>query len=70
MTESIPVVIDAAGPPGTSEPSEERAVHCPCPVCGSGTRHLDRFCRQCGINLGRWETATTGSLYETSTLTP
>ena len=70
MTEPIPIVTEAVRPPESSEPSEERAIHSPCPVCGFGTRHCDQFCRQCGINLGRWKTATTGLLYETSTITP
>ena len=54
MTESISIVTDAAEPPRTAPPQEEQAVHSPCPVCGFSARQLDRFCRQCGINLEQW----------------
>jgi len=69
MTELIPMVTDAASPPGTAQLQAEQAIHSPCPVCGFGARQLDRFCRQCGINFEQWESMTTGSLDATSTIT-
>lgn len=70
MTELIPMVTEAAAPPGTAQLQAEQAIHSPCPVCGFGARQLDRFCRQCGINLEQWQNAITGSLYATSPIPP
>lgn len=64
------MVTDAAGQPRTAPPQEEQAENSPCPVCGFGSRRLDRFCRQCGANLEHRQNATTCSLYATSTITP
>ena len=64
MSESTPIVTDAAGPPRTgSNPGQgDGATRSPCPICGFGVRQHDRFCRHCGLNLERWQSATTGSL--------
>lgn len=69
MTESISMVTDEAEPSRTAQLQEEQTVHSLCPVCGFGTRQLDRFCRQCGINFEQWQNGITGSLYATSIIT-
>lgn len=69
MTESIVVVAEAVEP---AQLREEQDVYSQCPVCGFSARQLDRFCRRCGINLEEGlqqrQNASTGPLYETSTI--
>lgn len=61
MSESIPIVTGAAGPPRTerNQGQEDGAARSQCPACGFGTRRHDRFCRRCGIDLDRWRSAIT-----------